>query len=549
MVENSNKKQVKRKMKQSDKSPTNSQGIKIEQRNQSHQGEVKEPLEASDAHNVSRARGSFTQIEHQQNQDQEEQQQPEDSKETKLLLNVLLISLMFSGLGAHFVYDMLQGVQTPLYQIYQFTTNQIQRIYSFYYLLNFFAAPLAGLLITRIGVGDGVVVFNSVLFLGISIAYIGLSLQNYPIMLFGFSILGIGNENTINCQVAAVNKWFSGRYLSLAMGLKYTFSFLVEAFSDYFCPELYLMARNVESCFFASGVCGFIGSCSATGFNLIDYFNEDKVKLKAVSEKEEGRSGRNSIAGDVNKGYYCSFALKKIVKLPGIFWFSVLTFSLVNNLEAQLVHICTDMSVKKFGYEYQQAKNFIAFFKFTTLILLPIWSLIVQRIGCKVYVLILSTSTSLLGVLVMIYAPNKPSRLYEGSILLLGVFFSMYLSCIWACLSISLPISAASIGLGITSSVQVIGNVVSPMILGRLTEKRDEEAYGKALIYLLCCALAGIGITILLLVVDCRAGGVLNRKEDDDFVVKFRQDLEKKFVLEEENYRRGENTGFLTTKD
>ena len=527
---------------------SNKQGIERTLGNEGTKVELNPPTNATFSDRVSRTNRNAKLIVKETKEQLEEEQQ-EDSEDTKWLLNIVLLSLMFSGLGAHFVYDMLQGVQTPLYQIYQFITNQFQRIYSFYYLLNFFVAPLAGVLITRIGLGNGVVLFNAVLFLGISIAYIGLSLDNYPIILFGFSILGIGNENTINCQVAAVNKWFSGRYLSLAMGLKYTFSFLVEGFSDYICPELFLISRNVETCFFATGVCAFIGFCSATGFNMIDHFHGDKVKLKAAQEEDQDAgSERSSVVDEVKKSYSCNFPWKKIGKLPAIFWFSVLTYSLVNNVEAQLVHICTDMSVKKFGYDYHEAKNFIAIFKFTTLILLPVWSVIVQRFGCKVYVLILSTSVSVLSILLMIYAPSKPSRFYEGSILLLGVFFSLYLSCIWACLSISLPISAASIGLGITSSVQMVGNVVSPIVLGWLTRDRDKKAYGNALVFMLWCAVVCVGTASLLLVVDCRAGQVLNRKESDAFVVNYRDEIERKFVLDEDTRMR-EDSVFLTTKE
>ena len=448
----------------------------------------------------------------------------EDSKETKRLLIIVLISLMLCGLGAHFVYDMLQGVQPPLYQLYQFTTSQIQRIYSFYYLLNFFVAPFAGILLTKIGVGSGVVLFNTLLFTGVSISLVGLSRGTYALLLFGFSLVGIGNENTINCQVAAVNKWFSGRFLSLAMGLKFTFSYIIGAFSDYFCPELYLISRNVEACFFASGVCAFIGFCSAAGFDMIDHFNQDKVKFKAVKNKKAKGGGFN-----------CGFSLNDISKLPRIFWFNVLAYSLINNVESQFVHICTDMAVMKFSYEYQKAKNFIALFKLIVLVLLPLWSAIVQRIGCKVYFLILSTTTAVVSLVVMIYARDTPSKWFEGSILLFGVFYSLYLSCIWPCISLSLPLSAATVGFGIASSFQMLGNMISPMILGWLTKKRDKQAYRHALIFLAISAFLCVIVTVVLLVVDSRNGGVLNRKEDDDVVVSFREELDRKFTMGEDS--------------
>ena len=113
-------------------------------------------------------------------------------------------------------------------------------------------------------------------------------------------------------------------------------------------------------------------------------------------------------------------------------------------------------------------------------------SYIVQKIGMKGIFLILASLLSTGSLFMMKFSSNRPSFLYELSIYLFSLFFGIYVSCIWPSMTLTLPKTATNLGLGIASSAQNFGNIISPIILGILTESRDANGYGNGLTYLIC---------------------------------------------------------------
>ena len=449
---------------------------------------------------------------------------------------VILSTIFFSGSGAHFVYNMLQGMSTPLYDLYHFTTVQIHSIYTTYYFLNFFISPLAGILIVKIGIRNGLSVFTMSLFIGILIAMVGLSLKDFRVIQLGFVFIGIGNENTINCQVAAINKWFSGSILSLAMGLNFSYSYTIGALSDFMCPELFLKFRSVLVPFFVAGIMGFIGFFGSICFNLLDFFDEVKKnqiasQRQALLERQDlpqQQSESESGSSETSTSY--QFRLKDLCKLKPLYWMTVVTYSLLYNCYSQFAHISTDIAVRRYGYEYRTAKNFIAGVKLVVLLTLPLWSFIVLKLGKKSLIIFLSTVVCTAGLTLMYLAPLKPSLQYISGIGCMGLFFGLYLSCIWPSLTLTLPKSAATVGLGIASSSQMLGNMVSPAFIGYFIKARTAEAYGNALLFLIAFSAICIVASAMLWVVDLRTGRILDRVETSPEVLSYCRKIDEEFT-------------------
>ena len=435
---------------------------------------------------------------------------------------LILAAIYISGTGAQFVYNMLQGISTPLYNLYHFTTSQIHSIYTIYYAFNLFVSPLAGVLISKIGIRNGLLVFSTFIFVGVLVSYFGLTLTNFFVIQIGFVFTAIGNENLINCQVVGINKWFSGTILSFAMGLNFSYSYMIGALSDYLCPELFLEFRSVQVPFFVTGIAVFIGFMAAAGFNLIT----DKIEFEEIQEVQE----RESVGQEVEMKVEYSFRPSDLKKFTPLYWMTVAAYGLLYSCYTQFAHISTELAVRRFKYDYRDGKNFVASIKVVVLLLLPLWSYLVLRLGKKALILLISSIVATLAFSVMLLCPLRPSHLYTASIVLVGLFYSLYLSCIWPSLTLTLPKSAAAVGLGIASSAQMLCNLLFPGFIGMITRERDAEAYGNALIFLVGFSVLCVVFCGYLYYLDLRGEKVLDLPENSEKVKQYRDLLDMSFL-------------------
>jgi len=136
----------------------------------------------------------------------------------------ILISLMVCGMGLQFNFDLLQGVSTPIYNIFQISTEQFHSLYTLGNVLGFLLTPLGGYLTSKIGLGPSAVLYTFLILLGTSISYIGVRMEVFGVLKAGFMIFSMGGESLITTQVASIVKWFFGKNLAFCLGCKFAFS-------------------------------------------------------------------------------------------------------------------------------------------------------------------------------------------------------------------------------------------------------------------------------------------------------------------------------------
>lgn len=72
--------------------------------------------------------------------------------------------------------------------------------------------------------------------------------------------------------------WFSGRYLTISMGLNTTVGLLSGAVSNWFTPLIANDYRNIASPFVFCGIVSFIGFVFAAIAATIEHFNIHQLK-------------------------------------------------------------------------------------------------------------------------------------------------------------------------------------------------------------------------------------------------------------------------------
>lgn len=285
-----------------------------------------------------------------------------EEKGTKFLMIVLI---MFAGVGGQFVFDLFQGLAPPMYSYFEITTSQFQRIYSLYCFLNFFFAPVGGLIATKIGLGLATVLFSVMIFIGLFIANFGVYIKNWNIVMLGWAIFGCGTESAINTQVANIERWFTGPSLSFAIGLKFSFSLATGSLSDYICPEIYEKYRSLQVPFFVASLVATLGVISAISYFLID---SKKAKLYL------------DLTSDTNKKNY-KFRMADLGNMGFRFWLILSAYSFFPHIYLQFAHFLTDMAQRKYHYPYLEAKNFMAELKLLFMFGIPTVSFIVSKAG------------------------------------------------------------------------------------------------------------------------------------------------------------------------
>lgn len=465
-------------------------------------------------------------------------------KDNKGIYAVILVLTIIAGTGAQFIMDMVQGVATPMYQIFGITTKQFNMIYTFFSSISLFFAPVGGYITLRYGVGNAAVLYSALICFGTFIANYGAYSEQWINFEIGWAIIGFGFESMINTQVCVIEKYFSGDYLSFCIGLKFACSLLIGSFSDYTCPELYLKYRSLQVPFFAAAIASFIGFFASATLNLVDFKYDYIVKEKESGNKQLENDNQE---GQVEEEKEYEFQLKDVLKLKPVYWMTIGVYCLQFNLFAQLLHTVTDLSVIRFNYSYKEAKNFIAIYKIGALITLPIASFIVGKYGKKSLLLAISALICLVSFITIYLLPAHVSHLYFLCIMMVSVSYAIYTACIWPSMSVALPKSAVSLGYGIAASAQKVAGGTFPIFVGKLSEGRTVESYERVILFLCLISVACICLDLFLVLVDLRNGKALWLSDANEEAKKFRIRMDREFRGLDVGEKCAEVGGLLTT--
>lgn len=118
--------------------------------------------------------------------------------------------------GNYYVYDSIAPVADLLTRQLNFSDTQLGSLNAVYSLPNIFLVLAGGLLIDRFGAAR---ITTWTAWVCLSGALLTAALPNYPTMLVGRLLFGIGAETMIVGVTAGLGQWFRGSSMALALGL------------------------------------------------------------------------------------------------------------------------------------------------------------------------------------------------------------------------------------------------------------------------------------------------------------------------------------------
>lgn len=439
----------------------------------------------------------------------------ENPKPSKLVLTGVFLAMIFVSLSNYYFYNTPQMYATGIIEKFNVSMVHIGYMYSIMSLPNFIGIPLGTKLMTRLGLGWATLLFATLIFSGKVMFYIGIQTGNFNLLLAGRALFGLGFDNIISCQNQMANMWFKGKFLSMALGLNQFMAVTGLAVSAFAGPRIYIASgENLSAPYFVCMCLGLITFSSALIYALIH---------RKSGKYFDGPGGKKVAKKVIN--------FKKVGSLSSMFWILALCYGVISMTYYRFLNIITDFLMVRFKFTLLQTSNLTSILPILNMFFIPIMSSIVQVKGKKASILMSSTVVAFIIYTSLYLLPAESSWIISGLILSLSVFFTLYISTIWSCITLSIPSQIAALGFGCSSLTQSVFSILVSTVIGAAAKPRTEQAYNNALKILIGMATTGFILTLTLLKMDSKAGNLLQLPENNPEVKKLVKEIEHKYEM------------------
>ena len=464
---------------------------------------------------------------------------------------LILVSIILWNAGLWSLLDFPQTLGDPLINHFKITTKEVGCLYTISAAFNVVTSPLTGLLISRLGVSTVATITLSFQILGAMLLYLSVSAESYSLLVLGRCFYAMGAEPTLICQAAASEKWFSGKMLSISMGLNLSCGMAIASLSNFITPILIVETRDLETAFLYYVCLCTLSFIAVAGFNVLDWkyeaqLEQEKAILGGFGLERAGEtSGRESATNTINLRSMAEtereavtgtpetqkyvFKVSDLTKLSPVFWCCVSLYAIAANTYYQFTSTITNMAVHRYNYTFLEAKNFISTIQILSACLMPVNSILIQRIGKKPKVILIATILLLAGFVNLALTPAHPSLQFEASIALIALFYISYQSTIFPCMAMSLPREAVSVGLGTASFFQAVPLGLSAYLFGDMVKQETAGVYQRVLSIIIGMALVSVGLAWFAVRTDARLGGLLDAPENSEKARRVKAAMEAQF--------------------
>ena len=366
----------------------------------------------------------------------------EAPKPGKFLQIGVFFTMILLSFANYFFYNTPGMFAEALTKKFNITMVQIGYLYAVQSIPNYIGVPLGTTLKAKMGLGFGTLMFASLNFLGTIVFLFGIKTGSFKMLLLGRAFFGLGFDNMMNCQNEMASLWFKGKFLSMALGLNQFMAVTGIASSTFFLPRVFLSSgKNLNTVFVICACFSVVTIACAIIYTLI-HAKCHKKYFQAKSADSNQKTAKTA----KTKG----FNLKDIGSLNKMFWLCVLCFILASNSYFRFLNIVTDFLVIRFNYTLIEVSTLTSIVPVLNMILIPIMSSIVTVKGKKVSILMGATLVGFGIYGTMLILPAEKSWLVSLLILCLSLFFSLYISAAWSCITMSMPSQLTGVGFGCT---------------------------------------------------------------------------------------------------
>ncbi len=368
----------------------------------------------------------------------------------------------------YYFYDAFSTLKGLMTQEFGFTNTQYGLFVAFYSIPNTFLlmAVIGGVILDKIGIRRTGFIFVFFMALGAFITAYGASdmyseggfgygfmqsfLPDYSpelkMMLVGRFFYGLGAETSIVVVSKILVKWFKGKDLALAFGLKVGFGRLGTFAALQLSPVIADGGQGLSTAIWLAAVLVGTGLLAMVIYILFDTKLNSQIAVpKVESSKDE-------------------FAISDILKILSNRTFIYIALLCVTFYSAvfPFMAFAPDFFFHKFGMSYEKSGQIASLLPLGTLFFTPLFGFLIDKYGKAATAMIFGST-----VLVVVYSGFAFTNVYPYvPMILLGIAFSLVPAAMWPSMVKLVDYKQMGTAYGIMYSIQNLGLFGIPILAG-----------------------------------------------------------------------------------
>jgi MFS family permease len=396
---------------------------------------------------------------------------PEPSRLYRWIV-LLFVSLTMGA--QYYMYDSINPLERIFIQKLGFTATQFGWLNSAYAVSAIVTLLVGGIVIDRIGTKRAITCFAIICFLGASLT----AAKGIPAMMIaGRVVLGLGGESLIVASTTVVARWFKGKEVGIAFGIKILIARLASVASDNsptWAHRLYYPASLEGEPYWrgplllaaGAGLLAVICSC-------IYWFLENRAEVK-FPRSQQGPSRQSK------------FNLRQILTFGPSYWFIVgicLTFySAIFPFRTFAIDFFTNKLLAAQGganaleaihvAAHKQAGFYASLLPLSSMFATPLLGLLSDKIGKRAS-LMLFASLLLMPVYVILGYTNAPISV---PLCMMGVAFSVIPAVMWPSVAYIVDSNRLGTAYALMTLIEQIGFFIMNLLIGKANDYQHASA-------------------------------------------------------------------------
>jgi nitrate/nitrite transporter NarK len=413
----------------------------------------------------------------------------------------------------YYFYDAFSTLKDLMTKEFGFSNTDYGLFVSFYSIPNTFLlmAVIGGIILDRFGIRRTGFFFVFFMALGAFLTAYGASktyasgglgyglmqsiLPSYSpelkMMLLGRFFFGLGAETSIVVVSKILVKWFKGRDLALAFGLKVGFGRLGTFAALQLSPVLADNGAHLDTAIWLAAILVITGLFAFIVYMLLDMKLDKQTGISTVQSKED-RFKFSDIIKLLGNRAYLYIALICVTFYSAVFPFNA---------------FAPDFLLNKFGMSYESSGQIASLLPLGTLVFTPLFGFLIDRKGKAASAMIIGSLVLLLVHLTFTFTHVFP----HIPMILLGVAFSLVPAAMWPSMVKLVEDKQIGTAYGLMYSIQNLGLWGVPLLAGIILDKTNPGNpavlnYTPTMLMFIGLSFLGLVFAILLKRTDAKKG-------------------------------------------
>ena len=379
---------------------------------------------------------------------------------------VALVFLSLAMFGNYYIYDSINPLEQIFMEHLGYNATRFGWLNSSYSVAALLTLVLGGIIIDRVGTKQAIAIFAVLCLLG---AGLTAAQGNFPVMVAGRAVLGLGAESLIVAVTAAIAKWFKGKELSFAFGINLTIARLASVAADNspswanwaFYPQGAAGPPSWRGPLMIAVAAGVLGVVAAAVYWALETRAENREELGRAGSIDKLETGQ---IFSFNRSYWYVVGLC-LVFYSAIFPFRTFAIDFfTNKLLVGAGGAMASESAKILAHEH--AGFFNSLLPLTAMVATPLFGLLSDKIGKRA--LLMTIGSFLLMPVYLIMAYTDISLFVPVS--MMGIAFSLVPAVMWPSVAYLVKESRLGTAYALMTFIQQIGFFALNLIIGKAND-------------------------------------------------------------------------------